>query len=83
MVPSERDFTTRSDTNRAVQPQKMARGLKLWIQDVVKRDCTIYVAKTKVLISCAMTGQLICVFVFACARSRFSHDGAHTSHKIL
>ena len=24
-------FPTRSDTNRAVQPQKMARGLKFWI----------------------------------------------------
>ena len=27
-------FSTRSDTNRAVQPQKMARGLKFWIQEV-------------------------------------------------
>ena len=40
------------------------------------RDCTIYVAKTKVLISCAVTEQLICVFVFAYAKSRFSHDTA-------
>ena len=24
-------FTTRSYTNRAVQPQKMARGMKFWI----------------------------------------------------
>ena len=24
-------FLTRSDTNRAVQPQKMARGLKFWM----------------------------------------------------
>ena len=28
-----------------------------------KRDCTIHVAKTKVLISCAVTAQLICAFV--------------------
>ena len=28
-----------------------------------KSDCTIYVAKTKVLISCALTRQLICTFV--------------------
>ena len=26
-------FPTRSDTNRAVQPQKMARGLKFWIYE--------------------------------------------------
>ena len=30
-----------------------------------KRDCTIDVAKTKALISCAVTEQLTCVFVFA------------------
>ena len=35
------------------------------------------VAKTKVLISCAVTMQLICVFVFAYAKRRFSHDAAH------
>ena len=29
-----------------------------------KRNCTIRVAKTKVLISCAVTAQLICAFVF-------------------
>ena len=28
---SLRGFPTRSDTNRAVQPQKIARGLKFWI----------------------------------------------------
>ena len=27
-------FPTRSDTNRAVQQQKMARGLKKWIKEV-------------------------------------------------
>ena len=41
------------------------------------RDRTIYVAKTKSLISCAVTAQLICVFVFAYAKSRFSHNEAH------
>ena len=40
------------------------------------RDCTIYVAKTKALISFAVTAKLICVFVFAYAKSRFSHDEA-------
>ena len=39
-------------------------------------DCTIYVAKTKALISCIATAQRICSFVFAFAESRFSHDAA-------
>ena len=33
--------------------------------------------KTKALISCAFTAQLICFFVFAYAKSRSSHDAAH------
>ena len=37
----------------------------------------IHVAKTKALISCAVTAQLICVYVFANAKSRFSHNEAH------
>ena len=37
----------------------------------------MYVAKTKALISCGATAQLICAFVFAYAKSWFSHDGAH------
>ena len=40
-------------------------------------ECTIRIAKTKALISCAVTAQLICVFVFAYAKSRFSYDAAH------
>ena len=31
-------------------------------------------AKTKALISFAVTAKLICVFVFAYAKNRFSHD---------
>ena len=42
-----------------------------------KRECTIRVAKTKALIRFAVTAKLICVFVFAYAKSRFSHDVAH------
>ena len=38
-----------------------------------KRDCTIYVAKTKALISFAVTAKLICAFVFAYADCWFSH----------
>ena len=33
-------------------------------------------AKTKALISFAVTANVICVFVFAYAKSRFSHDAA-------
>ena len=33
--------------------------------------------KTKALISFAVTAKLICVFVFAYAKIRFSHDEAH------
>ena len=36
----------------------------------------MYVAKTKELISCEVTAQLICAFVFAYAKSRFSHHDA-------
>ena len=36
------------------------------------------VAKTKALISCTVTMQLICAFIFAyMQKSRFSHDPAH------
>ena len=45
-----------------------------------RRDCTICVAKTKALISFAVTAKLICVFVFAYAKSRFSHDAAQIKH---
>ena len=41
-------FWTRSDTNQAVQPQKMARGLKFWIEKV---EGLYYVAKAKALTS--------------------------------
>ena len=41
------------------------------------RNCTIYVAKTKALISFAVIAKLICVFVFADAKCWFSHDAAH------
>ena len=37
----------------------------------------MYVAKTKALISFAVTAKLICVFVFTYAKRWFSHDAAH------
>ena len=48
---------TRSDTNRPVQLQNMARSFGFR----KKRNCTIRVVKTKALISCVVTAQLICV----------------------
>ena len=44
-------------------------------------DCTICVAKTKELISFAVTAKLICVFVFAYAKSQFSHNEAHIQYR--
>ena len=38
---------------------------------------TIHVEKTKALISFVVTAKLICVFVFAYAKIRFSHVAAH------
>ena len=49
-------------------------GLRLEISDLGRN---ILVAKTKALISCAVTAQLICVFVFANAKNWFSNDAAH------
>ena len=42
-----------------------------------KRDCTIRVAKTKVLISFVVIAKLICAFVFAQAFCWFSYAVAH------
>ena len=41
-----------------------------------KRNCTVSVSKTQVLISCAVTAQLICAFVFAYADCWFSDAAA-------
>ena len=60
---------TRSDTNCVVQPQKMARSLNFQLYEV--EGCTIYIATRKALISCVVTAQLICAFVFTYAESRF------------
>ena len=54
-------FLTWSDTNQAVQLQKMARGLKFRILKIVR---------------IALSIKLICVFVFAYAKCWFSHDKA-------
>ena len=66
---------TRCVKNRHVQSQMQARGLNIGFKK--KRNCTIGVAITKALISFAVTPKLICAFVFAQAKVRFSHDAAH------
>ena len=43
----------------------------------------INVAKTKALISFAVTAKLICVFVFAYAKRWFSHDAAQLSNRFV
>ena len=48
------EFPTRSDTNQAVQPKKMARGLKCRIYEV---EGLYYLCSEN---SCALTVQLIC-----------------------
>ena len=40
-------------------------------------NCTIRVAKTKALISFALSAKLICAFVFAYADCLFSHEAVH------
>ena len=71
---------TWSDTNRAIQAQKMARDWKFLIS-MKMRHCTfrlqivilqIAYAKTKTQISCAVSAQLICTFDFAYAICWFS-----------
>ena len=58
-------FPTRSKTNQTVQPEKMVRGVKFQIREV---EGLYNVTKAKVLISC--------IFCFAFAKSRLSHDAA-------
>ena len=58
-------FPNRSDTNRAVQAQKMGRNFGLR----KKMNCTNSLAKTKT--------QLICAFVFVSAKCLLSHNAAH------
>ena len=77
-------FSTRSDTNRAVQLQKMARGLKFRIKEV---EVWYYLCSEnkgadqlcgyREANSFAVPVNLICVFVFAYAKIRFSYDAAH------
>ena len=48
-----------------------------------KRDCTICVVKTKALISFAVTAKLICAFVLALAKIKFSYGAAHIQYNYM
>ena len=68
-------FPTRSDRNRVAQPQKIARGLKFRI---LKVEGLYYLCgENKGAGQLLVTAKLICGFVFAYARSWFSHNEAH------
>ena len=69
-------FPTRSDTKTGCTSTE--DGKMLEISDAG----TSYEAKTKALISFAVTAKLICVFVFAYAKSRFSHNEAQINYHI-
>ena len=60
-------------TNLAVQSLNMARGLKFQIQKIEG----LYYPCSENKGADQVTAQLICIFVFAYAKSRFSHDTAH------
>ena len=57
-------------------------GKKLEISDLERKDNGRYGAKTKALISCAVTAQLICAFVFAYADCWFSDVAAQLKQLI-
>ena len=67
-------FPTSSNTNRTVILRRWLGASNFGFKTY--RDCSIYVLKTKALISCAVTEQLICDFNLAYAKSRLSHDVA-------
>ena len=65
------------DTNRHVQSQKMDRSWIFWFKK--EMNCSIHVANTNMLIGFTVTVKLICAFVFAKVKIRFSYDAAHIS----
>ena len=64
-------FPTRSETNQAVQLQKVARGLKFRIYKV---EGLYYLCSEN-----KGPAKLICVFVYAYVKCWFSHDAAQLS----
>ena len=71
-------FPTRSDRNRAVQPQKTARRMKFRI-----RRLYYISSKNKGADQLRSTVQLICPFDLAYAKNRFSHDATQITYYVL
>ena len=61
-------FMTRPDMNDLYSHVKRLEACNFKFK---KRDCAIQVAKSKALISCAITAQLVSTFVFALVKIRF------------
>ena len=61
-------FMTRSDIN---DQYSLVKRLEACNFKFKKRDCAIQEAKTKALISCAITAQPVCDFVFTLVKIRF------------
>ena len=74
MRNSEVGCLTRSNTNRSVQSQKQATSLKFLIK--VEERFYYQSSESKGVISCAVTAQLICVFVCAYSDCWFSGAAA-------
>ena len=66
-------FLTRSDTNLPVHSLKKAISLDF---ESVDKYYTVHLVQAKALISCAVTAQLICAFVFAYTEVWFYHEMA-------
>ena len=67
-------YLNRSNTNRAVQPHKMARGMK--IRTYKEENLYYPCSENKGADQLCVTAKLICGFVFAYAKDRFAHDAA-------
>ena len=65
---------TRSDTNRAAQLLNMARGLKF----LIEKEEGMYFPSSENKGADQLCGDLICGFVFANAKIRFSQNEAHS-----
>ena len=70
-------FSTRSDTNRAVQCKKMDKALKFRIKTVEGFYYMYPCSENKGPDQLRGSAKLICAFVFAYAKCWFSHDVAH------
>ena len=80
-MSQENLFQTRSDTNPAIQSQKMVRCLKF--QSRKKRDCSIFEVKTKLPISSEVISTLVCLFAFAIEKNKSSYERAHLQCKFF